>query len=236
VSNAIEGERAYLRYVLAGLEGIDVPRQQNEYAMAIRFNTMRMMVGSQWTPLEVQFAHPAPTQITEHLRVFGAPVLFGYSTNTIVVEREFLSRQVPGADQRLYGIMKQYLEQILEAMPPEHGMLPEVRRAIAETMREGDPNLGRVAKKLATTPRTLQRQLKKQGVEFKQLVDSTRRHFAVTYLKEGKTTLTEIAFLLGYSEASAFTRAFKRWTGSTPLAYRRKSENAFMPRQISTID
>jgi hypothetical protein len=133
--------------VLTGLEGIEVPRQENEYALAIRFNTIRMMVGSQWTPLEVQFAHAAPAQISEHVRVFGAPVLFGYATNNIVVDREFLTREVPGADQRLYGIMKRYLEEILDEMPAEHGVLPAVRRAIAETMRECEPHLARVAKK-----------------------------------------------------------------------------------------
>lgn len=236
VSRVIEGDRAYLQYVLTGLEGIEVPRQENEYALAIRLNTIRMMVGSQWTPLEVQFAHPAPAEISEHLRVFGAPVLFGYATNNIVVDREFLMRQVPSADPRLYGIMKRYLEQILEEMPAEHGVLPAVRRAIAETMRECDPNLGRVAKKLAMSPRTLQRQLKKEGMEFKQLVDSTRRYFAESYLKDGKTTLTEIAFLLGYSEASAFARAFKRWTGSTPVAYRRQSTHAGMARHTINVD
>jgi AraC-like DNA-binding protein len=195
-----------------------------------------MMVGSQWTPLEVQFAHPAPAQISEHVRVFGAPVLFGYSTNNIVVDREFLMCQVPGADPRLFGIMKRYLEQILKEMPAEHGVLPAVRRAIAETMRECEPHLARVAKKMAMSPRTLQRQLKKDGIKFKHLVDSTRRHFAESYLKDGDTTLTEIAFLLGYSEVSAFTRAFKRWTGLPPVAYRRQSTRAAMGRHTVDVD
>jgi AraC-like DNA-binding protein len=223
VSRTIEGERAYLQYVLSGLEAIEARRQQNEYSMAIRLNTIRMMVGSQWTPLEVQFAHPEPAQMTEHLRVFGAPVLFGYLSNNFVIEREFLDRQVPAADQRLYRIIKRYLERILEEMPPEHGVLPSVRRAIAESMRDGEPNLARVAKKMAMSPRTLQRQMKEHDVEFKGLVDDTRRRFAMGYLRDRRNTLTEIAFLLGYSEASAFTRAFKRWTGATPLAYRRQS-------------
>jgi AraC-like DNA-binding protein len=89
-------------------------------------------------------------------------------------------------------------------------------------MREGDPKLTRVAKKIAMSPRTLQRQLKEHGVDFKRLMDDTRRRFALTYLKDRRTTLTEIAFLLGYSELSAFNRAFRRWTGSTPLDYRRR--------------
>ena len=72
-------------------------------------------------------------------------------------------------------------------------------------------------------PRTLQRRLKDQGVEFKALVDDTRRLFAVTYLRKPDHTLAEIAYLLGYSEVSAFNRAFRRWTGSTPSEYRRRA-------------
>ncbi|HEY6363708.1 MAG TPA: AraC family transcriptional regulator [Candidatus Binatia bacterium] len=215
----VDERRAYLQYVLQDLD-IDVPRQENEYSMVIRLNTIRMMVGSQWAPLEVRFAHTAPEQISEHQRIFRAPVLFGFPTNVFVIEREFLERQIPAADERLYEIMRRYLERILEEMPQEHEVLASVRRAVAEAMREGDPNLTRVAKKMAMSPRTLQRQLKEQGMEFKQLVDDTRRRFAQSYLKNRRNTLTEVAFLLGYSEASAFNRAFKRWTGSTPLAYR----------------
>jgi AraC-like DNA-binding protein len=126
--------------------------------------------------------------------------------------------------------MKQYLERVLAEIPQEDGMLVSVRRAVAEAMREGDPNLTRVAKKMAMSPRTLQRQLKEQGMEFKQLVDDTRRRFALSYLRDRRHTLTEIAFLLGYSEASAFNRAFKRWTGSTPLAYRSQDMPTVAPR------
>jgi AraC-like DNA-binding protein len=81
--------------------------------------------------------------------------------------------------------------------------------------------------------RTLQRQLKERGVDFKQLTEETRRRFAVNYLKERKNTLTEVAFLLGYSELSAFNRAFKRWTGSTPLEYRRSVSTAVHSHQTS---
>jgi AraC-like DNA-binding protein len=225
----VEEKRAYLQYVLVDL-GIAVPRQENEYSMVIRLNTIRMMVGSQWAPLEVRFAHEAPEQISEHLRIFGAPVLFGYPTNTFVIDREFLERQIPAADERLYEIMRRYLERILEEMPQEHEVLASVRRAIAESMRESDPNLARVAKKMAMSPRTLQRQLKEQGMEFKQLVDDTRRRFALSYLRNRSNTLTEIAFLLDYSEVSAFNRAFKRWTGSTPLAYRGQAAPTVAPR------
>jgi AraC-like DNA-binding protein len=129
---------------------------------------------------------------------------------------------VPAADERLYGILKKHIELILNEMPREDDWLAGVRKAIAESMKEGDVRLSRVTKKTPMSPRTLQRRLKERDVIFKELVDDTRRRFALGYLKDRKHTLTQIAFLLGYSEVSAFNRAFKRWTGSTPLEHRRK--------------
>ncbi len=140
-----------------------------------------------------------------------------------MIERDFVERQVPAADARLYRILKQHAERILSEMPRDTDSIADVRRAIAASMKEGDPKLNRVIKQLSMSPRTLERRLKEHGVVFKKLVTDTRRRFALDYLKDRKHTLTEIAFLLGYSEVSAFNRAFKRWTGSTPLDHRRKA-------------
>jgi AraC-like DNA-binding protein len=222
VSFDVEGRFAYARHLLVDPE-IEAPRQHNEYSMAMGLNLIRLMGGSHWVPLEVLFAHEAPGQVSEHARIFGAPVSFGSATNTFVIEREFLERQVPAADRRLYPILRRYLDQVLTEMPREDSLLATVRRALGESLRDGDPALEQVARKVAMGPRTLQRQLKEHGVGFKTLVDDTRRRFAVNYLRDRQHTLAEIAYLLGYSEVSAFNRAFKRWTGSTPSGHRRRA-------------
>jgi AraC-like DNA-binding protein len=216
-----EGDRGYIRFVLTGL-GVEPLRQSNEHGMALVINTLRMMVGSQWAPQEVHFAHEVPEQTSEHHRIFRAPVLFGCDTNALVIELSFAERPVPAADQKLYLIMKQYLDQVLSELPQEDSLFAAIRKTIAESMRDGSPELPRVAKRLAIGPRTLQRRLKEYGFDFKKLVEDTRQRFAVAYLKDRKNSLTEIAFLLGYSELSAFNRAFKRWTGTTPLDYQRR--------------
>jgi len=217
----VEGNRGYIRYLLTDI-GFEPLRQSNEHGMTIIVNTLRMMVGSQWAPQEVQFAHAAPEQTSEHHRIFRAPVVFSCETNALVIERDFIEREVPAADQQLYQIMKQYLDQVLSEIPREDAVLSSIRKAVAESMRDGDPKLSRVAKKVSMGPRTLQRRLKEYGSDFKKLVEDTRQRFAVSYLKDRKNSLTEVAFLLGYSEVSAFNRAFKRWTHSTPLSYQRK--------------
>jgi AraC-like DNA-binding protein len=222
LSYDIEGERVYLRFFLTD-EEIETSRQHNEFGMAGTLNILRMMAGSAWTPQEIQFAHASPAQTSEHIRIFRAPVVFGCAANALVFGREFLEGQVLAADRRLYPILKQYIERILSEIPHEDDVLTTLRATVAECMRDGNVKIARVAKKMALSPRTLQRRLREHGFEFKVFVDDTRRRFAVSYLRDRKNCLTEIAFLLGYSELSAFNRAFRRWTGTTPLDYRRRA-------------
>jgi AraC-like DNA-binding protein len=224
VSLTADGGVVYAQYELADL-GVDL-RQHNEYALAVGLNLMRLMAGSDWSPVEVQFAHKAPPETAEHLRIFGAPVSFGRASNAFVVEREFVERQVPAADERLYPVLKRYLDRVLREMPRESSLLASIRRAVGASLRGGDPKLGAVAATLGVSARTLQRQIREHGLEFKTLVDDTRRRFSLTYLRDRKNTLTEIAYLLGYSEVSAFNRAFKRWTGDTPSHHRRQARGA----------
>ena len=94
--------------------------------------------GKPWAPVEVQFAHPAPLQTSEHGRVFRAPVWFGCRINALAIEREFVERQVPAADERLYPVLTRYLDRALKEMPREDGHLASVRRAVGESLRDGD--------------------------------------------------------------------------------------------------
>jgi AraC-like DNA-binding protein len=217
----VRGQKwAYLRYALS-----DVPfksrRQHEEYSMAVLLGGIRLMAGSEWSPVEVQFEHQTPPQTSEYTRLFGAPVSFGLHRNVFIMECEFCDREVPAADRRLYAVLERQLEHLLEGLPREDRLLTSVRRAIGESLRHGEPQLPQVANRVAIGARTLQRRLREAGVDFKALVDDTRHRLAARYLGQRKHTLTEVAYLLGYSEVSAFNRAFKRWTGSTPSNYRR---------------
>jgi len=220
VSYISEPPRAYLQHVLVGVP-VELRRQHAEYSLAIGLGTIRLMAGSDWAPLEVQFEHKAPAQTSEHSRVFGAPATFGCAAGALVLDQAFTERQVPAADARLYPILTKYLDGILEALPPEDAFLVSVRRAVGELMRQGNPGLTEVARSMTLGARTLQRRLEEFGTDFKTLVDDTRHRFALRYLADPDHTLTEIAYLLGYSETSAFNRAFRRWTGSTPSEHRR---------------
>jgi len=220
ISFFVDGDLAYLRHTLSS-SPLQESRQFNECAMTVAFNTVRIMVGSSWAPREVHFVHKAPDEISEHQRIFRAPVVFGCASNAFVMDRRFCEQPIPAADSNLFKILSRYLDDVLSRMPRADEFVEPVRKIIAQLMKDGGPKLAHAAKTLGMSPRTLQRQLKDHGIDFKALVEDTRRRFALDYLRDRNNTLTEIAFLLGYSEVSAFNRAFKRWTGKTPVAYRR---------------
>ena len=219
VSSIRRARVAHLRHALP-----DVPfslrRQHSAYSLALGVSTIRLMVGSEWAPLEVHFEHPAPSAPADYARVFNAPVLFGRGHNALVVDRELSEREVPAADRRLYEVVRREIERLLDELPVDDPFLATVRRAIAESLRQGDPQVGGVARRLTVSVRTLQRQLRNSGIDFKRLVDDTRHRLALRYIRHRRHTLTDVAYLLGYSEMSAFDRAFRRWTRTTPRAYR----------------
>ena len=219
----VQGDKhAFLQHQLR-----DVPlqrrRQHEEYALTVGLAVIRMMAGSEWRPLEVWFEHEAPPRTSEHARVFGAPVLFRCDGNVMVIERDFCDRQVPTADRRLYPILEDYLERQLEKRPTENRFVVSVRTAIGNAMKEGEPKVTDVAAAIGLSVRTLQRRLGESGVDYRALVDDIRHELALRYLRDRRHTLSDVAYLLGYSEISAFSRAFRRWTGATPSDYRRRN-------------
>jgi AraC-like DNA-binding protein len=215
-----ENNLSYLCYSVKPLD-FDEPRQFIEYGMAAALNTLRVMVGSQWSPREVHFAHDPPPTTSEHLQLFRAPVMFSCASSAVVMDSEFCQRPIPAADPNLFKVLNRYLENVLSDTPKEDQSFELVRRKIAEAIKDGNPNLGKVARSMACSTRTLQRQLNTCGTDFRSLLDDTRKRLALAYLRDSNNTLTQIAFLLGYSEVSTFNRSFKRWTGKTPLDYRR---------------
>ncbi|MBC7977437.1 MAG: helix-turn-helix transcriptional regulator [Myxococcales bacterium] len=124
-------------------------------------------------------------------------------------------------DHPLHEVLDQHARLLLERLPAADGLIADVRRAITGELRGGDPSLRRIAKMLVTSPRTLQRRLHELGAVYGDLVDDLRRAAALSYLADRELALGEIAYLLGFGEQSSFTRAFKRWTGRTPVEHRR---------------
>jgi AraC-like DNA-binding protein len=131
---------------------------------------------------------------------------------------------VVGADHRLLPIVQRWLDGAPAPASANDAWLREVRAQVARATCNGHPELERIARRLGMGGRTLQRRLAERGLVWKTVVEDVRRELALQYLHEPTLPLSQVAFLLGYSELSAFYRAFRRWTGSTPAEYRRRAK------------
>ncbi len=210
-----------LRYDVA-VGDRELRRQNVEGACSIAFQLLRRLIGPDWRPSRVLFGHREPADTTVHRQVFGVPILFDQEPGfALIFDAADLARPVAGADQRLLPIVQRYLDDASSPAGPPDAWLRDVRALVARTVCDGHPKLERIARELGLGARTLQRRLGERGLVWKTLVEDVRRELALRYLAERGSSLTEVAFLLGYSELSAFDRAFRRWTGTTPAAHRR---------------
>lgn len=199
--------------------------QSVEFSAANLLRALRSMADEPFAPVRVGFVHQRDEGFAAHQAFFGCPVRFGAGENEIVLHRGDLARPIRSADNRLLTLLRRYCEDVLarhaERAPP---VVERVERIIADGLPHGDVSLSGVASQLGMSTRSLTRRLAEHGTSFKVLVENLRRDLALRYLEGSTLGLMEIAFLLGYSEVSSFTHAFKRWTGKTPSSVRSKTK------------
>jgi len=199
-------------------------RLATEAALAEVLHGARVATGTRLTPAEVRFAHPAPPDVSAHDEFFGVKVLFGQPTTALRFTAAQLATALPRADAQLATFLRGLADDALARRDPgEESPLHRARAMIAEELRTGVPELGTIARRLAVSERTLRRRLSEEETSFRRLLDETRADLARSYVRDRRIPLTEVAFLLGFSDPSAFHRAFRRWTGSTPAEQRRSS-------------
>lgn len=215
----IEGRDAILSYAIRDARVIDY-RHDAEMAMAKALRIARTLSGrADWRPRAVCFEHPAPRDTSLHREFFGAPVYFARPYNALLFPTDWLSARLPGGDPDSLEALARAAAQQLPRVPAED-IEGQVRRQIVRGLRSGMLSAVAVAAALGLSERTLQRRLQESGQTFHALVDNTRLEMARRYLAEPHLTLTDISAALGYSEPSAFSRAFRRWTGHSPFAER----------------
>lgn len=214
-----EPSAARLRHVLPG--GRAVPRQSAEFLLAVYVRMGRLAAGRDWSPLEVRFAHSEPQDTREHDRLFKGPIRFATGENSLLIADEVLDAKNPAADTGLSAVLDRYADDLLSRLPRSGSLSDRVRAEIGKTLSDGSLGAQAVADRLHLSVRSLSRGLSAEGTSFRELLDQARHERAVTLLAESTTSMAEVAFLLGFSEVSAFYRAFKRWTGKTPADFRR---------------
>jgi AraC-like DNA-binding protein len=175
--------------------------------------------------LAVSIEHAAPETVAAHEAHFGCPVRFGAPHDALLVAADSLPVPNRLGDPAMSHFFESHLEEELSKLDDAEGLGRRVRIQVSQALSEGIPPLSLIAKRLGMSGRTLQRRLAEQGESFQQLIDEARRQLASTLLRETDYALSEVAFLTGFSDQSAFSRAFKRWAGQTPRSYRLASQS-----------
>jgi len=196
------------------------PRQQAEFSFTVFLSFCRYATGTDVTPLRVEFSHHAPADTSEHKRIFRAPLVFAKARNALALPASALDLRLLGANPGLAAVLERQLEEILADLPSGETVLTRVKRLIAAELCGGEPTAEVVARRMRATPRTLHRWLSAEGTSFRELLNALRRDLALRYLGQDRLAIGEAAYLLGFSDASASHRSFKRWTGQTPAQYR----------------
>ncbi len=199
---------------------IKARRQDAELSLGMFCNILRNALGPDWAPLEVHFEHQRPDGGREHERRFGAPTLFGQRTNAIAFKREALSRPMSACDPYLFAVIEPFLAQRAATRRAPTDYVAALKQEIKLQLGEGSSTLKALARRMGVETAELQRRLRELGVSYNDLLRAARQDLALRYVRESDMPLTEIALAVGYSELSAFSRAFRAWTGLSPQRYR----------------
>jgi AraC-like DNA-binding protein len=198
-----------------------VGRHGNEFFVAMLLVQARRLTDRPIVPSRAWFAHPAPRQLAPLVSLLGTDQLrFDCEKNGMALPRAVLEAPLASHDPALLALLDQQAEEALSLRSSPSRFLGQVRQKVRDHLRDGLPTVDEAARELAMSPRTLQRRLSDEGTSWAQLVDEVRQELARRWVSEGARPLGEVAFLLGYSELSAFLRAFKRWTGVSAGEFR----------------
>lgn len=197
-------------------------RHENEQMLAALLSFVGGAAGAPIIPLRVRFEHRAPADLAEHRRIFASPLVFGAPVTEIVFAASVLELPLKQADPVLARLMRGQARSALAAQQRLEPFLDQLCRAVKAALLGGDPpDLPQLARAMGMGARTLQRRLAERGLTFRAVTEEARMDLAAELLAEPRLPLARIAFRLGFSQTSAFHRAFRRHAGTTPGAFRR---------------
>jgi AraC-like DNA-binding protein len=195
------------------------PRHAMETMACGTLVTMRRLTAADVRALAVSFQHPAPADTSEHRRIFGDVVRFSQAENSIEFRSADLELNLLSSNPALLEIFDAQARQLLAQLDHRGPLSRRILELLAKRIAVAAPSLEEVAAELAMSERSIQRALRNENTSYRQLVEDVRKEMAVQHLARPGASATEAAFLLGFSEPSAFTRAFRRWTGAAPTQY-----------------
>lgn len=192
-----------------------------ETGMAVFVRMCRLANGSDFSPARVTMRRSRPPCAARFDAFYAAPVEYGAKRNALYFPLSLVQKRLPNANPELARINDRVVADYLGRF--ERGSLSmQVRALLIDMLPRGQPDQAEVARALNMSARNLQRRLRAEGKGFRQLLDETRRELAIQYLQDTRRSIGEITYLLGFSEPSNFTRAFRRWKGISPNEFRRR--------------
>jgi len=196
-------------------------RQDCEWTLASYVHLVRRVTVSNWQPGRVTFTHSAPEDLLALRAVFGSAILFDQPGNSFSLEPSLLETPIGTQDARLSSLLREEAEQMLAAIKKTDALTDHVRLMILKNLSRGDTSSDTIARELGMSRSKLKRNLNTTNHSFRALRDGVIYDVARQSLAETSSSITSIALMLGYSELSAFDRAFSRLTGMSPGEYRR---------------
>ena len=214
---AYESGHVVLRFGLTG--GHKMLPDGADYAASVFCRMVAELTGGRGRPLEIHLTRPKPRRAHVYREHFGVMPLFDAACMLLRFEEAALTRPIPASDSRLHRILEDQAAACVVALPLQADLLNRVRAQVRKSLDGGDGHIARVAASCGMSERTLRRQLDAAGTSFRDLVDAVRHARALELIDEGRTVVGELARATGYSDPTAFARAFRRWTGLAPLRY-----------------
>ncbi len=198
------------------------PAPREDAAVTFLLSICRLNVQQDFSPVCVHLTHPEPNCTGEYYKFFRCPVTFNAPTCCLAIPLEVADRHLPGVDKELAAFKDQIIIKYIAGLN-QSDLVSKVRKCITSELPSGNVTAKSVARELFMSTRTMQRLLQQEKTTFAKIMQQTRSELAKQYMRDKKLELTEVAFLLGFSELSTFSRSFKRLTGQSPSHYRRSS-------------
>ncbi len=238
-----EGLQQYTRFIKLANEGdlvvlrkennevimvyeTEIPEYYSPLAMernsSVFITRLRRYTGAKIPLKQVHVQHSAPNYVEEYQRIFQGEILFDQAENKFIFDQSILSLKIKLRSSHLNAALLHYAESLLNKLSLQRPFQKRVQQFIVKYLPEGEVDIEKISHLMNMSRQTLYRKLKEEGTNFHELLDETRKKFAVKYLRQHHYSINEITFLLGFSETSAFSRAFKRWYQKSPANFRKK--------------
>lgn len=218
-----KGELAMFTYRV--LENVPATQQTVDLSIGTSCNVMRLLTGRHYTPRAVYLSHAKPPGEDVHRRILGAPVTFNHELNAIVYDRKLLDLPLAGYNQSIQRLLKRNLESASREFAED--IVSDVRKLIVNMLPTGLCSIDLAARQLMVSRRRLQYLLSLKNTTFKKLLEQTRLNIARQQLQQSDISVTQLGDMLGYSDQTAFSRAFKRWFGVSPREWKNKDQSPF---------